>query len=59
MAFDVKGLQVSLTAKSDLSEKQYHIVKAGTDDYSCDVCSAVTDRPIGVVYNTAGACGMP
>lgn len=57
MTFDVKGLQVSLVTESDLSDKQYHIVKAGTTDYSCAVCSAVTDRPIGVVYNTAGLGG--
>jgi hypothetical protein len=52
MAYEVDGV-VKLpghTASADLSAKQYYFVKlsgAGT----VDVCSGVTDKPIGVLQN--------
>lgn len=40
----------TLTAGADLSSKQYHFVKLASGS-TVDVCSAVTDVPIGVLQN--------
>jgi len=41
----------TLTAAADLSAKQYHFVKLASAT-TVNVCSAVTDVPIGVLQNT-------
>lgn len=46
-----------LKAGADLSAKQYFLVKL-TADFTVDVCSAVTDIPIGVLQN-APVSGEP
>jgi len=51
MAYE--GAQVSigtLTAAADLSGKQYHFVKLASAT-TVNVCTAVTDKPIGVLQN--------
>ena len=40
----------NLTAGADLSSKQYHFVKLASAT-TVDVCSAITDVPIGVLQN--------
>jgi hypothetical protein len=40
----------NLTAGADLSSKQYHFVKMASAT-TVDVCSAITDVPIGVLQN--------
>jgi len=40
----------NLTAGADLSAKQYHFVKMASAT-TVDVCSAITDVPIGVLQN--------
>jgi len=64
MAFEGAQIKVpGLKASADLSAKQYYFVKlsgVGT----VDVCSAVTDKPIGVLQNApvsgdaAEVCGL-
>ena len=41
----------TLTAAADLSGKQYYFVKLASES-TVNVCSAVTDVPIGVLQNT-------
>lgn len=56
MAWDGTAvLDWSFEAAADLSAKQFHFVKL-TNTGAVDVCSAVTDVPIGVLQNkpTAG-----
>lgn len=43
-------LKISLEAAADLSSKQYYFVKVDTSGKAA-VCSAVTDKPIGVLQN--------
>lgn len=59
MAWDAEqGLKIpGLTANSDLRTKQYYFVKL-TSPSKVDVCSAVTDVPIGVLQNKPAA-GQP
>ena len=40
----------NLTAGADLSSKQYHFVKLASAT-TVDVCSAITDRAIGILQN--------
>ena len=40
----------NLTAGADLSSKQYHFVKLASAT-TVDVCSAITDIPIGILQN--------
>lgn len=58
MAYEGPQIKLpGLTANADLSAKQFYYVKlAGAG--LVDVCSAVTDIPIGVLQNTP-ASGMP
>ena len=44
----------TLTAAADLSSKQYYFVKLASAT-TVNVCSAVTDVPIGVLQNTPAA----
>lgn len=48
-------LKITLEAAADLSAKQYYFVKVDSNG-KADVCSAVTDVPVGVLQNkpTAG-----
>lgn len=64
MAYEGAQIMIpGLKASADLSGKQYYAVKlsgAGT----VDVCSAVTDKPIGILQNdpasgdAAAVCGL-
>lgn len=52
MAYESSQLKIgTLTAAADLSAKQYHFVKLASAT-TVNVCSAVTDVPIGVLQNT-------
>ena len=53
MAYEVAGyaLRITLPAGADLSAKQYYFVKVNTSGEAV-LCSAATDRPIGVLQNT-------
>jgi hypothetical protein len=64
MAYE--GFQIKvpgLTASADLSAKQYYFVKI-SGNRTVDVCSAVTDIPVGVLQNAptsgqaAEVCGI-
>jgi hypothetical protein len=51
MAYEaVQTKHPGLKAAADLSAKQYYFVKITAND-TVNVCSAVTDRPIGVLQN--------
>ncbi len=51
MAYEAAQINFgNLTAVADLSSKQYHFVKLS--GAGVDVCSAVTDVPVGVLQNT-------
>src|SRR5579884_3092417 len=49
-------IKYSFVAASDLSTKQFYFVKL-TASNTVDVCSAATDKPIGVLQNTPGQNG--
>lgn len=52
MAYEAAQIKLgTLTAASDLSTKQFHFVKLASAT-TVDVCSAITDKPIGVLQNT-------
>lgn len=52
MAYEGAQLKLgNLTAGADLSAKQFHFVKLASAT-TVDVCSAITDVPIGVLQNT-------
>lgn len=52
MAYEAAQIKFGqLTAGADLSAKQYHFVKLASAT-TVDVCSAITDKPIGVLQNT-------
>jgi hypothetical protein len=53
MAYEVAGysLRITLPAATDLSAKQYFFVKVNSSGQAA-LCSAATDRPIGVLQNT-------
>lgn len=51
MAFEIPGQQYTFVAHADLRLKRYYFVKMDTDG-EVDVCSAVTDQPIGILQNT-------
>lgn len=55
MAYQIPVLDITLEAASDLSAKQFHFVKVSAAN-KVDLCTAVTDAPIGVLQNkpTAG-----
>lgn len=50
MATAIEVLSVNMKANADLSAKQFFIVKQTAAD-TVDLCSAVTDRPFGVLGN--------
>lgn len=51
MAYESAQVKIgSLTAAADLSSKQYHFVKLASAT-TVNVCSAITDKPIGVLQN--------
>ena len=51
MATESPGMAIgTFTAAADLSSKQYHFVKLASAT-TVNVCSAVTDVPIGVLQN--------
>lgn len=55
MAYEAAQIKFGqLTAGADLSAKQYHFVKLASAT-TVDVCSAITDKPIGVLQNTPTA----
>ena len=52
MAYEGSQITIgTLTAAADLSGKQYYFVKLASAT-TVNVCSAVTDKPIGVLQNT-------
>ena len=51
MANELQGFDIGFfTASADLSAKQYYFVKLSSET-KVTVCSAVTDKPIGVLQN--------
>jgi len=52
MAYEVAGyaLRITLPAGADLSAKQYFFVKVNSSGQAV-LCSALTDKPIGVLQN--------
>lgn len=52
MAYEAAQIKLGqLTASADLSAKQFHFVKLASAT-TVDVCSGVTDKPIGILQNT-------
>lgn len=53
MAYEIAGyaVRITLPAGADLSAKQYYFVKVNTSGEAV-LCSAATDRPIGVLQNS-------
>lgn len=57
MAYEASQINFgNLTAAADLSAKQYHFVKLASAT-TVNVCTAVTDVPIGVLQNTPASGG--
>ena len=55
MAYEAAQIKVGqFIAAADLSAKQFYFVKLSAAN-TVDVCSAVTDKPIGVLQNTPTA----
>lgn len=55
MATEIPIVTASFEANADLSTKQFHFVKMdGANARKIVACSAVTDRPIGVLQNNPG-----
>lgn len=52
MAYEAAQIKLGqLTAAADLSAKQFHFVKLASAT-TVDVCSGVTDKPIGILQNS-------
>ena len=52
MAYESPAIDLgTLTAAADLSDKQYYFVKLASAT-TVNVCSAITDLPIGILQNT-------
>ena len=52
MAYESPGIDIgTLTAAADLSSSQYYFVKLASAT-TVNVCTAITDKPIGVLQNT-------
>jgi hypothetical protein len=52
MAYEAAQIKLgNLVAASDLSTKQFYFVKLASAT-TVDVCTAITDKPIGVLQNT-------
>lgn len=57
MAYESTQLSIgTLKAAADLSAYQYHFVKITADD-TVNVCSAINDKPIGILVNKPSAVG--
>jgi len=56
MAYEIPGTTLTLEAAGDLSAAQYKFVKINTDGQA-EVCSAVTDQPIGILQDKPAAKG--
>lgn len=54
MAYEIPAVTLSFPANADLSAKQYYAVKLVSGG-KVDVCSAVTDVPIGILQNNPNA----
>ncbi len=50
-------LTETFDADADLSTKQFYFVKMTTNPREIGVCSAATDRPIGILQNKPDAAG--
>src|ERR1043166_3469628 len=57
MATAVELLDVNMLAASDLSTKQFFIVKQNGTADTVDICSATTDVPFGVIADPPKASG--
>lgn len=57
MALDNPTFISGLQASGDLSSDRYKLVKRSGTANQVAVCTAVTDLPIGVLYNAPGAAG--
>lgn len=58
MAYEAAQVRLgTLTAAADLSGKQFHFVKLASAT-TVNVCSAITDKPIGVLQNTPTSGGV-
>ncbi len=57
MAYESPAIDLgTLTAAADLSDKQYYFVKLASAT-TVNVCSAITDLPIGILQNKPDASG--
>jgi hypothetical protein len=57
MSVQNKQIIVPFQAAGDLSTKQFYFVKLSAA-HTVDVCSGVTDKPIGVLQNKPSAAGQ-
>ena len=57
MAIDNPQFIPALQASGDMSSHQYKLVKRSGTANRVTICTAVTDLPIGVLYNTPDAAG--
>jgi hypothetical protein len=57
MSFEQPGFQISRVANADLSAAQFKLVKLVAGG-KVDLCTAVTDRPIGVLQNKPKAADV-
>lgn len=57
MSVQNKQVCVTFQAAGDLSTKQFYFVKM-SGAHTVDVCSAVTDKPVGVLQNKPSAAGQ-
>ena len=57
MAYESPAIDLgTLTAAADLSDKQYYFVKLASAT-TVNVCTAITDLPIGILQNKPDASG--
>lgn len=56
MAFEIPGFKLTLVAGEDLSAKQYRYVKMNASGEAV-VCTAVTDKPVGILQNAPASGG--
>lgn len=52
-SYEIPGFKFSLEAGADLSAGQYHFVKLDANGLAV-LCSAITDKPVGVLQNDPG-----
>jgi len=58
MSTERSGYSKTFLAAADLSSYQYYWVKVSAAN-TVDVCSALTDKPIGILQNEPSAAGQP